>query len=330
MKKAIVTGATGFIGSALVDHLTQSGVAVLAIGRRKRHEVPPARSQLIGKAEYLAIAMKDIDLLTSRVGREWASSGECVFFNLAWGGCGKLSDLNAAAQLQNIPEAVMAFATAEELGCSRFVQVGSMEEEFAIRYLSLDSDKSDYYNRHVIYANAKRLARMALGHRARQAGIQYNYVFNSHVMGPHDDKDSFLQVTLQKMLNGADLAFSSGVQMFDVVSVHDCVEAYRLVGMFGIDSATYWVGSGEPKELREYVIDMRNLVAPSLELVFGEMPFNDVVLEKEVFDIASLKGDTGYSPRWTFADMIDELRAHLLGLPESGLSLTSLGGGAEN
>lgn len=312
MKTAIVSGASGFIGSALVDHLCRSGVNVIALGRRPLVDLMPARANLLREAEYVQLAMKDIKSLPEKVDHFWDLTDECVFYNLAWGGRGKLSDMDVAAQLGNIVESVAAFETAEEVGCSQFVQVGSMEEEFAARYLKLDFVDSQMSNRHVIYANAKRLARLALDRLSEASKMEYNYVINSHIMGPHDDKDSFLQVTLQKMISGQELEFSSGRQIFDVVSIHDCVEAYRLVGMFGLDSRTYWVGSGNPKELRDYVVDMRDLAAPTRELYFGKMPFNDVVLEKNLFDTSALVIDTGFSPAWSFAEMVLELKAHLL------------------
>jgi nucleoside-diphosphate-sugar epimerase len=69
-------------------------------------------------------------------------------------------------------------------------------------------------------------------------------------MGEDDDKDSFLQVTLQKLINGEDLIFSSGEQIFDVISLEDCARGYYLICEKGIPGEEYWVGSGEPKKLR--------------------------------------------------------------------------------
>ena len=43
MKKAIVTGANGFVGSAVVSELLKHGIEVLALGRKPLEEVDPKR-----------------------------------------------------------------------------------------------------------------------------------------------------------------------------------------------------------------------------------------------------------------------------------------------
>ena len=96
------------------------------------------------------------------------------------------------------------------------------------KYIKLDHNKNDQYNRHVIYSVAKIAAKYALKLRASNMNIDYIYVLHSHVMGEDDDKDS-LQVTLQKLVNEEDLIFSSGEQFFDVISLSDCSLGYYLI-----------------------------------------------------------------------------------------------------
>ena len=115
-------------------------------------------------------------------------------------------------------------------------------------------------------------------------------------MGPNDDKDSFLQVTLRKLINGDDYTFSTGEQMFDVISVNDCARAFRLIGEYGKAHKEYWVGSGQPRRLKEYVEIMFSLYPSEKELQFGKMPYNDISLMEEDFSIELLSQDTGYKP----------------------------------
>ena len=50
------------------------------------------------------------------------------------------------------------------------------------------------------FGNIALAAKYALEIKAHQLGIDLIYVLHSHVMAPDDDKDSFLQVTLEKLI----------------------------------------------------------------------------------------------------------------------------------
>lgn len=298
-----------------MEYLGRLGVEVLALGRKRLNEIRISRRNRLKDARYVQLNMDNISFLPqalSEVG--WKAGDECVFFNLAWGGERGLSDLNLAAQLRNVRQAVAALEAASQIGCSRFIQVGTMEEAFTQEYLELDHHQHTQYNRHVIYSVAKMAARQALEVKASQLGVDFIYVLHSHVMGPDDDKDSFLQVTLQKLMTGEDLIFSSGEQYFDVVSLEDCALGYYLICQKGKPGKTYWVGSGEPQRLRKYVERMYALFPSKREMQFGRLPYNDIVLDKEVFSIANLMQDTGYQPTMTYEETVQALHKHLLTL----------------
>jgi nucleoside-diphosphate-sugar epimerase len=62
--KAIVTGASGFVGSRLVSELIKSGYEVVAIGRRKIQLLSNYRRQLLTNAIYLDCDLNNLDYLT--------------------------------------------------------------------------------------------------------------------------------------------------------------------------------------------------------------------------------------------------------------------------
>jgi nucleoside-diphosphate-sugar epimerase len=186
-----------------------------------------------------------------------------------------------------------------------------MEEAFTYSYLKLDHHKNNQYNRHVIYSIAKIAAKNALKLKASILNIDYIYVLHSHIMGADDDKDSFLQVTLQKLVQGEDLIFSSGEQIFDVVSLADCALGYYLICTKGISGEEYWVGSGDPRRLREYVERMYILFPSDKEMQFGKLPYNDIVLSKEDFSIDNLSQHTGYTPIMTYEQTVKDLHKSL-------------------
>ena len=313
MKKAIVTGATGFIGSSFVEYLIKKDIEVLALGRKKIDQISSTRLNKIKGAAYINLNMSDISILGDALKDiDWEVGDDCVFFNLAWGGESGLSDMNIGAQMSNVEWSISALQTASKIGCSRFVHTGTMEEAFTKKYLELDYKKNNQYNRHVIYSVAKISAKNALNIKASQLGLDFIYVLHSHVMGPDDDKNSFLQVTLQKLISGDELVFSTGEQYFDVISVSDCARGYYLICQNGKPGSEYWVGSGDPKRLKEYVERMYDLFPSGSEMQFGKLTYNDIILEKEVFSITNLVEDTGYTPLMTYEQTVTELYNHLI------------------
>ena len=66
--------------------------------------------------------------------------------------------------------------------------------------------------------------------------------------------------------------------------------------------------------LRKYVERMYALFPSGLEMQFGKMPYNDIVLEKEVFSISNLSADTGYKPTMTYEETVKALHDYLIEL----------------
>ena len=119
---------------------------------------------------------------------------------------------------------------------------------------------------------------------------------------------------MQKLIKGDELIMSNGEQLFDVVSARDCAHGYYLICNKGKAGSQYWVGSGHPKKLKEYVNRMYKLFPSSQELQYGKLPYNDVILREEDFSITNLVEDTGYSPIITYEESVKELHEYLTNL----------------
>jgi nucleoside-diphosphate-sugar epimerase len=92
----------------------------------------------------------------------------------------------------------------------------------------------------------------------------------------------------------------------------DCSQGYYRICQKGRPGEEYWVGSGDPRRLREYVERMYALFPSGVEMQFGKLPYNDIVLDKEVFSIANLSKDTGYSPTMTYEKTVKDLHDYLI------------------
>ena len=75
----------------------------------------------------------------------------------------------------------------------------------------------------------------------------------------------------------------------------------------GIAGAEYWVGSGNPRKLKEYVERMYKLYPSSIELNFGSLPYNDIILEESDFSTKLLTEHTGYQPKLSYEEIVTQL-----------------------
>jgi len=311
MKQAIVNGATGFIGSALVRQLVADGVEVLGLGRRAADALPTHRLPSPERFRYRTLTLDDTERLPDVVREAGFPVDDCVFFNIAWWGTDKVSDFGVHAQLRNVVRATSSLAASAAVGCRLFVHAGSMEEHFAEAYVGLDYHQSNASNRHIIYALSKCGAKRMLKMLHADSPTPVVLTTFSHVMGVDDGKDSFLQVALDKFLHGGDLSFTSGEQIFDTIHVSDVVRGLVSVGKHGRPGQDYWIGSGQARRLREYVEEMARLYPPGQELGFGRVSFSDVILPKELFAIDLIREHTGFEPSVSFEMMVRELAAWL-------------------
>lgn len=310
--KIFVTGATGFIGSQLVKELVSSRFEVVSLGRKAYEMLPAIKKEKLKGSTYLQIDMDEIEKLPKIISKNGISvQNDSVFFNLAWGGEKLLSDLNVKHQFRNVVRSENAMIAAKKIGIKKFIHVGTMEEAFAKKYFTEKHRSNNLYNRHLIYACAKLLSNKSLKIKAKEIGMDYIYTSHSHVMGPWDSKDSILQVTINNIIDEKDMKFSTGEQLWDAVSVYDCARGFKEIIKSGKCGSEYWVGSGNPRSLKEYLEELFEIFEPRTKVEFGVMPFNDVLLEKEDFNIRKLEQDTAYKVEDSFKKSAIELHEHL-------------------
>lgn len=311
--KAIVTGASGFIGSHLVAKLVSSGFEVAALGRRSPNVLSEPRQKLLEGSVYIQSDLDRPESLES----ELRNSGFCgpqlhYFFHMAWGGVEGLSDENIEKQTLNIIRTVESYKIAARIQAKRFIFCGTMEESFALSYTEMDHHAENKYNRHVVYSLAKVSARQALKTQYSSGMPEIIFGTNSHVMGLYDERDSFLQVAVHTIIARKEINMSSGEQLFDVINVKDCARAYLAIAKTGIRGHSYWIGSGMPRRLKDYILEM-TAILPEVTVNFGSAPFNDVILDRSIFSTTLIEQDTNFKPQYSFADSVLEIYNYLTG-----------------
>ena len=297
MKRAIVTGATGAVGTALVNELIENEVEVLVFCRRDS-----VRNIQIPKHPLVTIEYCDLEQLASVQN----STGKIydVFYHLAWSGTVGIARNDMYLQNQNVRYALDAVGAAKRFGCRKFVGAGSQAEYGRVEGL-LRSDTP--VNPELGYGMSKLCAGWMTREYAHQCGLEHNWVRILSVYGPNDGKQSMVMSTISKLQNGETPQFTKGEQMWDYLYSKDAAAAFRLVGECGVDGKVYVLGSGKVRPLATYIEEIKSIVSPGAALEFGAIEYAPKQVMYLCADVSELEGDTGWKAKTPFNDGIKKI-----------------------
>ena len=131
---------------------------------------------------------------------------------------------------------------------------------------------------------------------AAQAGMRHAWgrIFSTY--GPGDNEGWLIPSLINTMLAGQRPQVTLGTQYWDWLYIEDVARAIVAMAITPAAQGVFNIGSGQPVTVRTVVETVRDLTAPGMELVFGEIPFRaDQVMHMKA-DIMRLTAATGWRP----------------------------------
>lgn len=294
-KTAIVTGANGFVGSAVTKELLNHGYTVYAVVRAGKEKHLPKAEQ--GTLLTVNSSLETIrDLKNQLKGQNLEGS---TFYHFAWAGSAGPARADASLQLNNVRWSLDAMETANALGCKRFVFASSIGEEESLAVAVTDGTKPDG---HYLYGAAKFSTRLFATVEATRMGIELLWCKLANGYGAGDFSMRMLNATIKKCIRGENPQFTAGTQNYDFVYITDVARAFRLIGENGKPFHEYLIGSGNAKPLKELLLEMKAAIAPNLDFIFGDVPFTGINLPLTAFDTKKTEQDTGFKAQVSFAE----------------------------
>jgi nucleoside-diphosphate-sugar epimerase len=113
-----------------------------------------------------------------------------------------------------------------------------------------------------------------------------------------------LASVISRLLSGEPVNFGQGEQYYDIVAVEDLARGLRLAGGCNATRREYFIGSGHPRTLREYLTEVKRILKVKTPILFGARPDDGLRFDKSWFDIAPLSTDTGYTPAISFDEAV--------------------------
>jgi len=287
MKKAIVTGGSGLVGRSVVQYLILNGIDVLCLGRK--HLAPEDVHGVFAEGvKYIQLGMENITELAEKIKDiNWEAGHDCVFYHFAWSGAERLVDGSFEDQLTNVIFSSLAVKEAKKIGCSKFINSGTLEESYAEWCLD---EGSPYTSSQGNYAIAKLASRDMCMMTAYLEKIDYIHTRLSVPLSPDLSVGGYISRTLKKIVGKESYVSPSNNQLYDIISTDDVSQAYYLIGLHGRNKADYFIGSGSPTTLNDYFEQVKQV---ALGLPVDEKDYS-AIYSLVFFNTESLFTDTGF------------------------------------
>lgn len=289
--RVLLTGATGFIGRAVVSRLVSQGVEVLAL-----------TTDANGVRAEWGIEAVDADRRLESLAHEAIRAFRpSVLLHLAWSG---LPDYSATSCLSNVEYSTRTIRTALDSGVSRFVGAGSCWE-YGDRQGSLQEDMTSHPLS--MFAQAKSCIRELLATTAGTTGAEARWGRIFYVYGPGQRKTSLIPMAIEAFKSGKSPELQDSKQAIDLIHVGDVADGLVLLALAEGPSGTFNLGSGSPVRVTDVVELVRAAVTgdkPALpEGVCGD-------IRASWADIVKMSDAFGWYPSTSLADgikhMLDE------------------------
>ena len=295
-KSAIVTGATGFIGSYLVRELLHNGYRVCAPVRQ------PDKLKSILKELY---HHPDLLVLEADLEENWAEKMQQkdyrVFYHLGWSGVNREEINDVEVHEKSLHNSKKCLEIAHKLGCQRFINVGSKAEygrqESVQKESALCKPES-------AYGKAK-LSFYEYAHTyCKTVGMKLYHARLFSVIGVGDHPWSLVSTACRKFAAGEEMHFGPCLQKWNFTAVEDVVKGLRLLAeceSVPDDQGIYNIAGKDTRVLRDFVKEIHRICNSQSAMHFSQEPMNGDFMNPSTERIRTL---TGWKEDYTFEESI--------------------------
>lgn len=296
--KLLITGATGFIGSSLVDYLSGKKEYDLGVLVREPSKIPEDKnfsgvSVLVLKEDYRNLP----ELLKS------FQPDAVIHLASLFLSSHDPEDVDGLIE-SNILFGTKLLEAMSGAGVKHFLNTGTNWET---------SGTGQDYKPVNLYAATKKafediLRYYVLYHDMNAIGFK---LFDSY--GPFDPRKKLLRLLKQNLGSRDPIAFSGGEQDIDLIYIEDICRVYEkgleyLISREAREYQDFYIGSGNPVSVREAVEVFQEVYERPLNIDWGKRPYRPGEIMRITADVASTHETLDWKPAVTLREGLKRVR----------------------
>lgn len=341
--KVIVTGATSFIGAAVVKRLLEVGHSVCAVVRpgsaNLQHLLDMTKTaelQHLPNMMKMADLPKQLDMMkaaelsdpvdnNSKVKTADAINKETnealkiieldlhrigelkenadAWIHIGWDGAGSENRTKRDVQQGNVVQSLAAVRAAAAAGCRRFIFTGS-QAEYGVKHDWIREDADCVPVSE--YGKAKVDFADSAKKLCKTLKIEYIHTRIFSIYGPGDHPWSLVNTCLQTWRQGGHMQLGECTQQWNFLYIEDVASALCHLLTEG-NAGFYNLASEDTRPLRSYIEEMYQLCGNQGDYAYGTRPQNAEGPADLMPDIGKILRETSWRPRISFADGIRKM-----------------------
>jgi nucleoside-diphosphate-sugar epimerase len=284
VKRAVVTGASGFIGRAVLPLLVARGFEVLAVSRTR-----PSASVDV---RWRELDLSDENAVTQLI----AEVRPTHLLHLAWS--------TEHGSYYTTPENIRFLRDGLHLidafirgGGRRVVGAGSSAEYDLSTVSDFVEDRTSL-RPNGLYGVCKKALSEVMAHSARQFGVDAAWGRIFFCYGPGEHEARAIPTLIRSLLSGARVPFQAGSTLRDYVYVDDVAAAFAALLDSSV-SGPYNIGTGRAIALRDLALEVAAACDAPDAIDFGALPTPSYEPPRVVADVRRIGNDLGWAPSYT-------------------------------
>lgn len=279
MKKIIISGASGFVGSSLVRRLLKEDVHIWTLDRDYKPGVLPESGKITRLKDNPDIGkLKEL----------FDNNGYDSFYNIAWQGVNGAEKAKYDIQTNNIMLTLRYAELAKILGCKKYLCAGTIAERAVESLPAINHTPGG-----MIYSSAKSCGHILLETYCKNVDLNFVWMQFSNIYGPRNKTGNLISYTLDQLKKGDVASFGPAQQPYDFIYIDDLIEAVCRLGIQETKDNFYYIGSEKPRILEQYLRMVGDIFGRPDLIHIGEREDDGIRYDFKMMDNTKTRLDIG-------------------------------------